>query len=563
MITSNTTPEQLAEMLGTSLKNINFVAYVESDSRKYSKFEIDKKSGGKRTINAPKDKLKNLQRKLVTLLNDLYKPHPAATAFIEGRGIVYNATKHVRKAAVFNIDLNSFYDQIHFGRVYGLLIAKPYSLKEDTAKLIANLCCANQVIPQGAPTSPVISNMICRTLDRELTQLAKNNQAQYSRYADDITFSFRSLKKNKVCINSVDDGAPSCKLVGVIERNGFSINSKKTRLQLYDQRQIVTGLKVNQKVNVDRRYVRATKAMVFALSKGEEKVNDKYQKKNKENGSSNLALMVAGRINFIRMVKGGNSTVFKGLAEKYNGLGLGFNINVAPRVHGKIKHTLPFFKTENRRRLEQCVWVVSFEGVEGVEIDEELVQGSAFLLDNQRLYTAAHVFKSAKYPEYCYVYRIFEPAIKYKAKLVRENVISDIAELLFIDENIQIFNSLKISTNQHVNNGYEVAIVGFPQLMLGHTSVSIKPCHIVNSFNLKTYEHKEVDVDIHGGNSGGPVVDGYLDVVGIARLGLTASDGIIEGTNAFISAKHIFDNLVEVPEVPEVPEAKAKEEDRI
>ena len=126
-----------------------------------------------RVIKAPNEQLKGFQRRLKVHLEKLYEPHQAATGFIKERGIVSNAKEHIKKAAVFNIDLANFFDQINFGRVRGMLMAKPYCLQEDTATIIAHLCCCNKIVPQGAPTSPVISNMICKKLDRELSFLAK------------------------------------------------------------------------------------------------------------------------------------------------------------------------------------------------------------------------------------------------------------------------------------------------------------------------------------------------------------------------------------------------------
>lgn len=539
MIDSSTTPEQLAFKLGTNLKKLNYIAYVKDMPSQYGSFEISKKSGGLRVIRAPKKGLKYLQKRLKNILDNLYKPHSAASAFISGRGIVYNAEKHVKKAAVFNIDLEGFYDQIHFGRIMGLLMSKPYSLQKKTAQIIANICCVDKVLPQGAPTSPVISNMICRRLDRELSKLSKDNQAQYSRYADDMTFSFRTLKENSIVSGTKEVTQPSDELLEIIQSNGFDINSKKTRYQTYDQRQTVTGLKVNTKVNIDRRYIRTTRAMIYALSKGEIKINESYQKEQKDQKSGSLLMMVAGRLNFISMVKGIESTVYQGLSSKFNSLDYDFKVNTTPRLDKKSRQNLPFFKPENKARLEDCVWVITFFDVEGIGEEEEYIQGSAFMFEKQRIITAAHVFEKAGYPEYCFIHRIGDKSKKYKAKLLRENKVSDIAELCFLEKPEEGLNFLKRSRNKHVNSGYEVAVVGFPEYHDSQLSVSIKVAKVTFPFVKSTFNLLAIDVDIHSGNSGGPVVDGYLNVVGIAVMGMTAGEGGIEGTNAFVSIEHI------------------------
>jgi S1-C subfamily serine protease len=509
-------------MLGTSLPKINHLAYVKGIDKQYVLFEINKKSGGKRQIRAPSNQLKNLQRSLKKLLEDLYKPHPAASAFVESRGIVYNASKHVKKSAVFNIDLEDFYGKIHFGRVRGALMAKPYSLRKDTAQLIAHLCCVDKVLPQGAPTSPVLSNIICKPLDRELSYLARSNRAFYTRYADDITFSFRTRNDNEIVAEKPSGYIPSEKLENIIVRHGFSINRGKTRFQTCKERQTVTGLKVNEKLNVDRRYIRATRAMIHALDNGVEVINEKYRKINKNDLKDNLAPMVAGRLNFIGMVKGIDSSVYQGLAGKFNGLELKIKVKTDPLTYNDKKFSGSFFRRESKLRLERCVWIVSFEGVGGLSLDEELVQGTAFALPGGRILTAAHIFKKAGDPTYCFLNRVSQPTKKYKAKLIRKNKVSDVAELQFVDDMPGI-SYLKLTENEHVNIGYQVAVVGFPQLLPGHRSVSVKPCHIVNDFTKSTFEHREVDVNIHGGNSGGPVVDGYLNVVGMATMGVGVS----------------------------------------
>ncbi|MDZ4298935.1 MAG: reverse transcriptase domain-containing protein, partial [Moraxellaceae bacterium] len=202
MISSDTSPSDLAYLLGTSLAKLSYVIYGIKVEKLYHKFEVPKKNGGVRIINAPDPQLKILQARLKNILESIYRPHPAATAFIRERGIVFNARKHVKKQVVFNIDLKDFYHQINFGRVRGLLISPPYSLKKETATLIAGLCCTDNVLPQGAPTSPIVSNMICRRLDRELSLLAKNNYFYYTRYADDITFSSHTNSDNNIYCSS-------------------------------------------------------------------------------------------------------------------------------------------------------------------------------------------------------------------------------------------------------------------------------------------------------------------------------------------------------------------------
>jgi S1-C subfamily serine protease len=161
------------------------------------------------------------------------------------------------------------------------------------------------------------------------------------------------------------------------------------------------------------------------------------------------------------------------------------------------------------------------------------------MLDKQRIITAAHIFKGAGYPGYCFLHRIGNKSEKFKAKLLRENVTADIAELEFLDKPADSFNYLKRSENKHINPGYEVAVVGFPEYFDSQAHVSIKVAKVTNTFTKSTFDHVAIDIDIHGGNSGGPVIDGYLNVVGVAVMGLNVVDTSISGTNAFVSIKHI------------------------
>lgn len=557
MLSSTTSPQALANLLGTTLSKLTFTIYGKGVKSQYTTFSIAKKNGSERVIRAPTPQLKRLQQRLKICLDQLYKPHDAASAFIAGRGILFNARQHTKKAAVFNIDLKAFYDQINFGRVRGLLMSKPYSLRQDTATIIAHMCCVDKVLPQGAPTSPVLSNMICRRLDKDLSLLAKENKARYTRYADDITFSLMSTECNSlystvaVSISNEDSTQSTVKflklsdnLLEIIKRNGFSINDEKVRLQVFSERQTVTGLKVNKKVNVDRRYIRTTRAMTFCLSKDMEAANQLFKEKYPE-GASTMELMVAGRINFIGMVKGIESSVYQSLAKKFNDLTLEQKLPIRPSVKkSDLEDRLHFYGHENRSRLNRCVWVVSFDGIEGVEAGYVNTQGTAFMVEGRSVYTASHVFSKAGDPEFCFIYRIIEPAKKYKMKIESRCETSDILRLAFVDEKIPRFEYLKIADVLNINSGYKLSIVGFPQLLPGHSDVTIIPCTVTNSYVRSTFKICQVDADIQAGNSGGPVVNAYMEVVGMATNGISATldedtfEVELAGFNSFISAQH-------------------------
>lgn len=546
MIGPLTTPRELASYLGTSYSKLTYLVYGVGVPNLYKNSKIPKKSGGERIIRAPDQRLKIIQLRLKVLLEKLYKPHPAASAFIAERGIVYNAKKHTKKALVFNLDLANFYDSIHFGRIRGLLIAKPYSFQADTAQLIAHICCVDKVLPQGAPTSPVLSNMVASVLDRRLAHLAKMNNAYYSRYADDITFSFVRSDQNNI-YTTTPTVAPHLDLERLISSAGFSINKSKTRLQARGERQVVTGLKVNAKVNVDRRYIRTTRAMIHSIAKCADHASKRYIDKFGV-GSPRIEGVVQGRINFIGMVKGKDSSVFQTLATKYNSLNLHCKINTEPAERNdKLEQALHFRTYNEKSRLESCVWVVDFDGLADC-VDDELVQGSAFMLKGDRLVTAAHVFVKAGSEKYCFVYRIGSPGERFKAMLVAIDLNSDIAVLKIL-ENDKITSPLpflKYAKELNPSAGYLVSIIGFPQLLPGHNSISVVPSRVVSTYTRSMMRYAEVNVEIKSGNSGGPVVNAYMQVVGMIVQGTSATlvkeDGRdrieLEGQNAFLSASH-------------------------
>lgn len=549
LITPFTTPRDLAHILEVKYSSLIYRIYKFGTENNYRDFDINKKNGDKRKIYAPSDSLKNLQQRLHACLESLYKPHSAATAFIRGRGIVYNANKHTKKYAVLNIDLECFYEQIHFGRIRGMLMAKPYSLQSDTAMIIAHICCLNGVLPQGAPTSPIISNMICYSLDKQLSFLAKKNRAYYSRYADDMTFSFRKKETNSIFSISDNDLFLGQDLINAITKNGFVINSSKTRIQFFTERQIVTGLKVNRKVNVDRRYIRTTRAMIHSLFIDVEAANQKYQKLNGSE-SSQLQNVVLGRLNYISMVKGKDSSVYQGLAKKYNSLGLDLVAPLKPSIVNKeLEQKLHFYSYEHKNNLARRVWVVEFEGIEGISITQELTQGTAFMLKGNILLTCAHTFDKAGNPNYCYVYRITDVARKYRAELVSKDNHSDVAQLLILEEEIN-FPYLRIAKDVDKRQGYKVSLVGFPQKQLGHNSVTVIPSTIVNTFQRSKINYVEIDAQVQGGLSGGPVVNAYMEVVGMVVMGTAVAyqsqddtddnkpSVPLEGNNAYISAAY-------------------------
>ncbi|WP_057490147.1 retron Ec67 family RNA-directed DNA polymerase/endonuclease [Streptococcus orisasini] len=268
--------EDFAHLLGyKKYSSITYLLYKIGIDNLYTSFEIPKKTGGTRTIYAPQKALKKLQKRFASLLWEAYvenfqptsnKKHKklpnVSHAFEKNKSIITNAKRHRNKKFVLNLDLEDFFGSFHFGRVRGFFLKnRDFQVPEEVATLIAQLTCYKGSLPQGAPSSPIITNLICQILDHRIVKLAKKYRLTYTRYADDLTFSTNA----ELPAESFE--AFFTQLQDIIHRSGFSINHRKTRISDNGQRQEVTGLIVNKKVNIKREYFKNTKAMAFHLYK--------------------------------------------------------------------------------------------------------------------------------------------------------------------------------------------------------------------------------------------------------------------------------------------------------
>jgi len=259
---------ELADFLAIPRKMLTYILYVRKVENLYQSFEIPKKNGETRKIDAPTYALKDIQKRLTNALwnhqQEIWEQasiHPCMShAFEPGKSIITNAKVHRNKRFVVNIDLENFFHSFHFGRVQGFFVKnKAFQFPYDVATVIAQLTCYQGHLPQGAPSSPIITNMICQVLDTRLLRIAKKYKLDYTRYADDLTFSTNYKMFHDNCSNFYSD------LSEEISKAGFRINNSKTRLLYKDSKQKVTGLIVNQKINVDGNYYKTTRAMAHAL----------------------------------------------------------------------------------------------------------------------------------------------------------------------------------------------------------------------------------------------------------------------------------------------------------
>jgi retron-type reverse transcriptase len=268
----------------------------------YVRFEIPKKTGGMRRISAPMSRLKHAQRWLLDHVLDRVALHDAAHGFRKQRSIVTNATPHVGAEQVVNVDLKDFFPTLEYKRIRGMFRGLGYG--EAAATIFALISSEPEVdeieldgqrfyvangvrkLPQGAPTSPAITNIVCRRLDARLAGAAAKLGFTYTRYADDLTFSGPKTS---------DAGTMLARIRWIAEQEGFAEHPTKTRVLRQGRRQEVTGVVVNRQLGVERDTLRKFRALLFQIGKD--------GPAGKTWGASpDLFASVIGYANFVRMV---------------------------------------------------------------------------------------------------------------------------------------------------------------------------------------------------------------------------------------------------------------------
>jgi RNA-directed DNA polymerase len=310
------THKALAQSMAITVGELRFLAYGRKVSKisHYRRFLMPKKRGGHRLISAPMPRLKQAQRWILVQILEKVALHDAAHGFRKERSILTNAGPHCEAPLVINLDLRDFFPNVAWKRVYGLFLALGYS--RSVATIFAQLCTEPPVeevemdgetwqvatgvrhLPQGAPTSPAITNLLCRRMDARMTGIVLKHGFSYTRYADDLTFSSAS-----------GDREASRKLLWqvkrVIEEEGFQIHPDKLRIMGKGRRREVTGLIVGEKPSVPREDVRAFRALLHRLEKhGPAGCSWRGE-------TRHILAKVMGYANYLRMVD----------AEKYASLG--------------------------------------------------------------------------------------------------------------------------------------------------------------------------------------------------------------------------------------------------
>ena len=252
------TRSDLAAYLGVNPAHLTYVLYKLSRADAYRVHLIPKSNGGSRVIHAVSGPLRSYQKIALDHLKEDFRPSAYAHGFTPEKSIFTNAYIHRNQRIVLRIDIADFFPSINFGRVLGMFQAPPFNFGGEAATAMAQLACLEEPgcgLPQGGVLSPYIANMICRRLDARLAGLAKKWKCRFTRYADDIVFSTNDTKR-------VNTERLVEEISLILSDEGFVVNDDKTRVMTRSERQMVTGVVVNDGINVNRRYYRSLRALL-------------------------------------------------------------------------------------------------------------------------------------------------------------------------------------------------------------------------------------------------------------------------------------------------------------
>lgn len=530
----------------------------------YKHFIVSKRDGSPRLLAEPRQPLKLLQYRALAHLKSSAAPFRSSVhGFVEGRSILTNAHQHCSPTQhqLLNLDLEDFFPSISFYRIRGVFQAHPFHFSHEVATVFAQLCTLNGGLPQGAPTSPFLANLVCRGMDRDLTDLARRYRAIYTRYADDITLSFnvRSSERLPAAICSIQDGKISIgqELSDLISAHSFTINPNKTRIRGRFQRMEVTGLTVNKFPNVRRCFIDKIRGALHAWEKfgytaaateWERRVVDPsiayqckpWKRQTRKKKTADLKNVIWGKLLYLRMVRGGNDALYARLADRYNA--------VVKAGISQGDFSAPLLPVESvvrtQRDVDEGVFVLEWAGDYKFGMLEDMVggQGTAFCYrEGSLLVTCDHVlwadvkignFESRVYcgdPEISgKTLNLVQPKTQrsWPAKVLFRDAQLDIALIAFDSDEPPPHRYFR-SMNNPILPGSNGRLIGFPNYQNGKLPNILgdrvlnrtMPNKGMNSFTVENAG------SIRPGNSGGPFTDESFRVAGVAQRGAYMGSG--------------------------------------
>ncbi len=529
------TRADLAAFLELTLKQLGFFAF--SGTNLYTRFSIQKKTpGAARSISAPANSLKAVQGRVALVLSEIYEeqnPPEAVHGFRIGRGTVSNAAPHVKHAVLLNVDLKDFFPSITAGRIRGLFKADPFGFPDEVADALTNIVCHEGSLPQGAPSSPVLSNYICKRMDKQLLAYANKHRVVYTRYADDLTFSSfneRAFRRAFLAGDSAEIQIADA-VRRILESNGFTVNKAKTRLATRSSRQLVTGILVNEKCNFTRDAYRELRVLLYNWKEYGCKVAAELYIKHApryEVGLSGrrdvpmekaLRNHVRGRLAYYTMVTAGNakpSWPLMRLWTMYNEI-TGEDVPIV----------------DPRAAVWQCCANYDYEFGEGEERDCFTGVGSIFGLSTGELVTCAHCVEDIvkhEAPDDALL------SIEYGGRSswvrmadIKRNHEVDLAVLRDVPVEMSKSAGIRANGTYLPQVGETVWAYGYAD---GENVLRCLEAKVVEIFD----DARKCRVDrpfIHG-MSGGPVVSSRCEVIGVITNGSAAHDYAYDGAFARI-----------------------------
>lgn len=457
--------------------------------RMYHAFNIKKKSGKDRIITAPNQRLKFLQRKIADLLTPLYNRRNPVHGFVAERSVKTNAQSHLGSKFIVNLDLKEFFPSISQKRVIGML--RSLGIHSGAAEAIGIICCLNGCLPQGAPSSPILSNMICFRLDKELMQFAKSTRCIFTRYADDLSFSSYQP------LTGLFDAAPPSsgrfspdllaeKLRLIFGANGFALNPDKAHYADRNSRRTVTGIRINEALNLDRKYIRNLRSALYSVETlgapdAEKKYHEAY------GGKTTIGQHLQGKVAWLGFIKGLSDPVFRSIASRFNKAFPALAIQVQP-TPGEVR--------------DRAVWIIEHWEATGD-------QGTAFFLKDVGLVTAEHCVSPSGIVD---LYHPSKPSNVFKASVKYRCADRDLVVLQHSIPNNEFYEL--DTAAQPPATGDATTAFGYPGFGPGDR-LNIRPGSVTSLPVKSGIQLVEVQQMLTQGMSGGPLLNSEGQVIGV------------------------------------------------
>ncbi len=535
-IQSAATYQQLAELLGVPQDELLPKLY---DHDGYRSWLLRKKSGGYRTIASPVRFRRRIQAALKHILDAVYQAPPTVHGFVRDKSIVSNAKRHCRRKTIVNLDLVECFETITFYRVRGLFLSHPFLFPWVTANILAHACTRHGRLPAGGITSPAIANLILARLDKRLARLARKHGGEYTRYADDITFSFPYALEKLTEFAQVDVAGKyeiAQKLAAEIAAEGFASNATKFRVSTGASRKVVTGLIVNQKVNLSRVWLRELECQIYAA----EKFGVLHLLEGRGDDLPELTRRMCvlrhihGKIAFASMVRGREDWVVARLAYRLNCLHDMRTLKVPDVEHISREDRFPL-----------GMWIVS-AGKSG----EDLFycpngNGTGFTTARGLIATAYHAIYDEgtrkPFPQIA-VRRQGKPGEIFECEYVAGSFHSDLA-LLRLKTPMHSVTRMRFQLGSQPAHAEILKSLGYPDYFPGN-ELTVRTNDVTGVVPVSAISRIRVGGDIGKGMSGGPMLDRECKVVGIIHR--TRDQGGI--ANEAISVRHLHELIQTLPQ---------------